>query len=189
MTNIVPGTNMKDAVLDGIKLLEENLEPNNFPLGSSLLVFLTDGKVTGSEDQCLTSVRNKNDKRFSMFALGFGQGVDFTFLKKMSSENKGLARKIYSGSDAAIQLKDFFSEIASPLLTDVNIEYLDNKVNNESLTTTNCGTLFNGTEIITCGLLEEGYQNVQTLHSQVILTLCLLLIVNLPYSHHNIMVT
>lgn len=41
----------------------------------------------------------------SLFGLGFGNDVDYPFLDVMSRENKGLARRIYTGSDAALQLQ------------------------------------------------------------------------------------
>lgn len=41
----------------------------------------------------------------SLFALGFGNDVDYGFLDVMSRENRGLARRIYPGSDATLQLQ------------------------------------------------------------------------------------
>ena len=43
----------------------------------------------------------------TLFSLGFGNDVDFPFLKKMALQNKGFARKIYADSDAAIQLQGY----------------------------------------------------------------------------------
>ena len=48
---------------------------------------------------------SRNEDRVTLFALGFGNDVDFPFLKKMALQNKGFARKIYADSDAAIQLQ------------------------------------------------------------------------------------
>lgn len=41
----------------------------------------------------------------SLFCLGFGDYVDYSFLDVMSKENKGLARRIYEASDATLQLQ------------------------------------------------------------------------------------
>lgn len=41
----------------------------------------------------------------SLYGLGFGNDVDYTFLDVMSRENKGLARRIFTGSDATLQLQ------------------------------------------------------------------------------------
>lgn len=41
----------------------------------------------------------------SLFCLGFGNGVDYNFLDVMSRQNKGIARRIFEGSDATLQLQ------------------------------------------------------------------------------------
>lgn len=41
----------------------------------------------------------------SLFCLGFGNDVDYSFLDVMSKQNKGVARRIFEGSDADIQLQ------------------------------------------------------------------------------------
>lgn len=41
----------------------------------------------------------------SLFCLGFGNDVDYSFLDVMSRQNKGMARRIFLGSDAALQLQ------------------------------------------------------------------------------------
>lgn len=41
----------------------------------------------------------------SMFCLGFGNDVDHSFLDVMCKQNKGLARRIFEGSDVVVQLK------------------------------------------------------------------------------------
>lgn len=41
----------------------------------------------------------------SLFCLGFGNGVDYNFLDVMSKQNKGVARRIFEGSDATLQLQ------------------------------------------------------------------------------------
>lgn len=43
--------------------------------------------------------------KMSLFCLGFGNDVDYSFLDVMSRQNKGLARRIFLGSDAALQLQ------------------------------------------------------------------------------------
>lgn len=41
----------------------------------------------------------------SLFCLGFGKDVQYSFLDVMSRQNKGLARRIFVGADAALQLQ------------------------------------------------------------------------------------
>ena len=119
------------------------------------------------------------DGKMSLFCLGFGFDVDYSFLDKMSKENKGMARRIFEGSDATLQLKvedlsnehvsccilpqllsqdtyvclfqGFYEEVSSPLLLDVDLRYPDNAV--DLLTTNHFNQLFNGTEIVVAGQL------------------------------------
>lgn len=51
------------------------------------------------------NVRSAIGGNMSLFCLGFGNDVDYTFLDVMSKQNKGLARRIYEGSDATLQLQ------------------------------------------------------------------------------------
>lgn len=41
----------------------------------------------------------------SMFCLGFGNDVNYDFLDVLCKNNKGLARRIFEGSDAVSQLE------------------------------------------------------------------------------------
>lgn len=45
------------------------------------------------------------DGKMSLFCLGFGNDVDYGFLDKLCKENKGMARRIFEGSDATLQLQ------------------------------------------------------------------------------------
>lgn len=52
-----------------------------------------------------TNVQSAIDGTMSMFCLGFGNNVDYPFLDVMCRQNKGFARRIFEGSDAALQLQ------------------------------------------------------------------------------------
>lgn len=51
------------------------------------------------------NVRAAIGGNMSLFCLGFGNDVDYSFLDVMSKQNKGVARRIYEGSDATLQLQ------------------------------------------------------------------------------------
>ena len=51
------------------------------------------------------NVREAIDGKMSLFCLGFGDDVDYSFLDVMAQQNKGLARRIYEASDATAQLQ------------------------------------------------------------------------------------
>jgi len=50
-------------------------------------------------------------------------------------------------------LQGFYNEVASPLLSEVDLRYPDNAV--ESLTTHHFSQLFNGSEIVVAGRLSD----------------------------------
>lgn len=79
--------------------------------------------------------------------------LDFPFLRKLSLQNYGFARKIYEASDAALQLKNFYYEIASPLLANVTFNYTSPDYNVTELTVTRFPTVFGGTEVAVAGRL------------------------------------
>lgn len=57
-------------------------------------------------DSILSNIRRGNsDGVVSVFSLAFGSGADYSFLTKVSAQNKGFARRIYEASDATLQLK------------------------------------------------------------------------------------
>ena len=51
------------------------------------------------------NVHDAIQRKMSLFCLGFGNNVDYSFLDVMSRQNKGLARRIYEASDSAVQLQ------------------------------------------------------------------------------------
>ncbi|KAI4888239.1 hypothetical protein NFI96_031477 [Prochilodus magdalenae] len=89
----------------------------------------------------------------TLFCLGFGYDLDYNFLDVMAKQNDGLARRIYEASDAVLQLQGFYDEVASPLLSEVHFKYPENTVN--SLTSSHFKQLFNGSEIVVAGRLND----------------------------------
>ena len=93
--------------------------------------------------------------------LAFGESADFDLLKKISNSNDGLAKRIYEGSDAAIQLENFYSQISSPLLSNVKITYVGDSLDDDSFSEKETKTLYNGTELVIAGKLQTliDYEN------------------------------
>ena len=122
-------------------------------------MFLTDGYPTfgiRNRDQVLRNISAENkDQRVPIFSLAFGQGADFAFLRKLSLQNGAIARKIYEASDAALQLQNFYSEISSPALSNVNFTYTSDLFNVTGLTRTSFSRFFKGSEIVVAGRLES----------------------------------
>uniref|UniRef100_A0A4W5NR70 Inter-alpha-trypsin inhibitor heavy chain H3 n=1 Tax=Hucho hucho TaxID=62062 RepID=A0A4W5NR70_9TELE len=150
-------TNINDAVMKAVDMIMKGIRDKKVPERSvSMVILLTDGMPNSGESsvpQIQENVRDAMGGNMSLFCLGFGNDVDYSFLDVMSRQNQGLARKIYEGSDATVQLQGFYEEVASPLLSEVDLRYPDNLVN--SLTTSHYKQLFNGSEIVVAGRLTD----------------------------------
>ncbi|XP_039972120.1 inter-alpha-trypsin inhibitor heavy chain H3-like isoform X2 [Xiphias gladius] len=151
------GTNINDAVLRGVEMLIKERQENRLPLRSiDMIILLTDGMPNygvSNPRMIQENVHSAIGGNMSLFCLGFGNDVDYSFLDVMSRQNKGLARRIFEGSDATLQLKGFYDEVSSPLLSEVDLRYPDNAV--DFLTTNHFSQLFNGSEIVVAGRLTD----------------------------------
>uniref|UniRef100_A0A667Z209 Inter-alpha-trypsin inhibitor heavy chain H3 n=1 Tax=Myripristis murdjan TaxID=586833 RepID=A0A667Z209_9TELE len=150
------GTNINDAVLRAVKMLINDRKNNNVPERNlDMIILLTDG-MPNSESRLpkiQENVRRAINGNMSLFCLGFGNDVDYSFLDVMAKQNKGVARRIYEASDATLQLQGFYEEVASPLLSEVDLRYPDNTV--EFVSTNHFRQLFNGSEIVVAGRLSD----------------------------------
>ncbi|XP_059844465.1 inter-alpha-trypsin inhibitor heavy chain H5 [Hypanus sabinus] len=161
------GTNINDAIETGSKLLKDYIAQQDKTVRTiSLIIFLTDGRPTISEVQpqkILSNTRKAIEKKFCLFSLGIGRDVDYRLLERMSLENCGVMRRISEDLDAAAQLKGFFNEIGTPLLSDIRVDYSEDAV--EYVTQNFFTNYFNGSELVIAGKLVNG--TVDKLHVEV----------------------
>ncbi|KAG9260600.1 inter-alpha-trypsin inhibitor heavy chain H3 [Astyanax mexicanus] len=150
-------TDINEGVLQAVDMLTTAKKNSSLPDNSaSMIILLTDGEPTSGEQNVSMiqeNVRNAIGGNMSLFCLGFGYDLDYAFLDVLAKQNEGLARRIYEASDAVLQLQGFYEEVASPLLLEVNLHYPGSVVN--SLTNSHFRQLFNGTEIVVAGQLNE----------------------------------
>ncbi|XP_039468581.1 inter-alpha-trypsin inhibitor heavy chain H3-like [Oreochromis aureus] len=154
-------TDINKAVLQGARMLNAH----NREGSASILILLTDGDPTSGVtnlEKIQSNVRQAIAGKFPLYCLGFGFDVNFNFLEKMSLQNNGVARRIYEDSDADLQLKGFYEEVATPLLTDVTMIY----VGGTNLTQTNFSHYYNGSEIVVAGEITDN--NIETFTPQVV---------------------
>uniref|UniRef100_A0A3Q2QAD2 Inter-alpha-trypsin inhibitor heavy chain H3 n=1 Tax=Fundulus heteroclitus TaxID=8078 RepID=A0A3Q2QAD2_FUNHE len=148
-------TDINSAVLSAVTMLKSGRENKQVPERSvDMIILLTDGMPNTGELvlEIQQNVRSAIAGNMSLFCLGFGNSVRYSFLDVLSRENKGITRRIFTDSDAAVQLKGFYEEVSSPLLSDVELRYPDNAVS--FLTKNQYGQLFNGSEIVVAGRLN-----------------------------------
>ncbi|XP_051531656.1 inter-alpha-trypsin inhibitor heavy chain H3-like isoform X1 [Myxocyprinus asiaticus] len=154
-------TDINAAVLKGVNMIKQHPREGT----ASILILLTDGDPTAGEtdtEKIMSNVREATVSKFPLYCLGFGYDVNFEFLTQMSLENNGLARRIYEDSDADLQLQGFYDEVAIPLLSDIQLNYIG--VTN--LTKTNFSIYFNGSEMVVSGQIMDN--NVESFTAEVI---------------------
>ena len=151
------GTNINSSLLKALKVIDDVALSESIPSHTKpIIIFLTDGEPTvglTNGQEIRDNVLNAN--KYSMipiYGLAFGADADFNLLKSIGTESGAFARRIYEGSDAAIQLEDFYSEIASPLLTNVTFDYVGEYFMNK--TKKNINTFFKGSEYVIAGKLD-----------------------------------
>merc|ERR1712184_132733 len=155
------GTNMNSAMLAGLELAKEVIRSETLPQGvASMLVFLSDGEATEGENSSKTIKENvadaNSETELPIFSVAFGSGADFDLLKEISLAADSFAKRVYEGSDAALQLENFYAEISSPVVTNLKFDYVGGLVDNSSLSDDGVRTLFKGDQYVVVGkLLDE----------------------------------
>ncbi|XP_068265493.1 inter-alpha-trypsin inhibitor heavy chain H3-like [Nyctibius grandis] len=157
-------TNLHGGIMRGIDMLNAAHEGNLVPKRSaSIIIMLTDGQpnvgVSNTQD-IQAHVKKAIEGKYPLYDLGFGYGVDYNFLEKMALENKGLARRIYPDSDAALQLQGFYDEVSNPMLVDVELNYPENEISD--LTKNSFKHFYGGSEIVVAGRFIDNNQNSLT---------------------------
>merc|ERR1719318_1936574 len=154
------GTNMNDAMMEGVKLAKFALQNEKLPEDvKSMIIFLTDGLPSSGEtggDAIKENIKNANNElKAPIFSIGFGRDADFNLIKEISEQSDSFSKRIYEGSDAALQLEDFFAEVSSPLISNLKFDYVGGLVQNDSVSKSSLKTFFKGGEYIITGKLEQ----------------------------------
>lgn len=124
------GTNIHDALDAALSMFPEGPSaPNNGGRGASfqnMAIFLTDGLPTVGETddakittdaRILTHARNVR-----LFDFGVGYDVDVHFLDRLAEANRGDSDYVRPEEDIEAKVSRFYQKVASPVLTDVNVE-------------------------------------------------------------------
>ncbi|XP_048356288.1 inter-alpha-trypsin inhibitor heavy chain H5 [Sphaerodactylus townsendi] len=161
------GTNINGALQISTKILNDYISQSDIDARSaSLIIFLTDGRPTVGETHSTKIVNNTKAairNKFCLFTIGIGHDVDYKLLERLALENCGMMRRIQEDEDAAGQLKGFYDEIGTPLLSDIRVDYPVGSV--EHVTQNLFSNYFNGSEIVIAGKLLNHTAN--SLHVEV----------------------
>ncbi|XP_012680854.2 inter-alpha-trypsin inhibitor heavy chain H2 isoform X1 [Clupea harengus] len=159
------GTNINEALQRAVHMLIKAANQGLIDQRSvSMIILVSDGDPTVGEIK-LSNIQ-KNVKRimreeFSLFSLGIGFDVDYDFLERMAMDNRGVAQRIYANHDAAEQLRAFYSQVSSPLLRRITIQFPEGSVSDT--TQSHFDKFFSGSELVVAGKLQS--TGFPTLHS------------------------
>ncbi|XP_023248734.1 inter-alpha-trypsin inhibitor heavy chain H6 isoform X2 [Seriola lalandi dorsalis] len=157
-------TNINAALLSAAQLVNPPTPGSSKHLSSRrvpLVIFLTDGEATigvTAGDTILSNAKKALGSA-SLFGLAFGDDADFLLLKRLALDNRGVARMVYEDADAALQLKGFYDEVASPLLSDIQLSYLDDQA--FDITRSLFPNYFQGSELVVAGRIKAGVKDLK----------------------------
>ncbi|KAM8864364.1 inter-alpha-trypsin inhibitor heavy chain H6 isoform 2-T2 [Spinachia spinachia] len=157
-------TNINAALLSAALLVNppSSASPNHLSSPRvPLVIFLTDGEATigvTAGDTILSNAKKALGSS-SLFGLAFGDDADFLLLKRLALDNRGVARMVYEDADAALQLTGFFDEVASPLLSDIQLSYLDDQA--FDITHALFPNYFQGSELVVAGRVKPGVKDLK----------------------------
>ncbi|XP_048873503.1 inter-alpha-trypsin inhibitor heavy chain H6 isoform X2 [Brienomyrus brachyistius] len=152
-------TDINSALLSAGQLVKSTTQ--NSTRRIPLVIFLTDGEATTGVTSSEIILRNARKAlgSASLFGLAFGDDADFALLRRLALENRGVARMVYEDSDAALQLKGFYDEVASPLLSDIQLSYLDDQA--FDVTRSLFPNYFQGSELVVTGRIKPGVRDLK----------------------------
>jgi len=119
------GTNINDALLRAMGLLEPGGRPN-------YILFLTDGLPTvGTTDvaEILKNAAAGNTAKGRLFVFGVGDDVNTELLDKLAVDHRGVPVYVSETEDLEVAISSYYEKIASPLLADLNLAYRGIEVN------------------------------------------------------------
>ncbi len=111
------GTNIQDAVLSTLTMLEASERP-------TALVFLTDGLGNRPAEETLDKVKAAAGAT-RIFSFGVGSDVNQSFLERLGRENRGDYTSIRGNIAIDEAVRDFYAGISQPVLTDLRFDMGD----------------------------------------------------------------
>merc|ERR1711963_511801 len=162
------GTNIDSAMLRGLWLAKQNLErvraiPKNENT-QAMVVFLTDGVPTSgvtSKPMIKSNIVEANELKMPLHCLAFGRDADFKLMKEISEEADSLAKMIYEGADAAIQLENFYAQISDPVVSKLKFEYVGVNETDADVVNEEINVVLRGSSYAHVGRLNDGAETLQ----------------------------
>ncbi|XP_067437287.1 inter-alpha-trypsin inhibitor heavy chain H2 [Thunnus thynnus] len=157
------GTNINEALMRAVQMLVRASNQGLDSRSVSMIILVSDGDPTVGEIKLSTiqkNVKRVMREEFSLFSLGIGFDVDYDFLERIANENRGMAQRIYANHDAAEQLRMFYSQVSSPLLRKITVQFPEDSVSN--ITQNHFDKYFAGSELVVAGKVLPSDTNTLT---------------------------
>ena len=139
------GTNVNDALLRALRLLEPGGRPN-------YVLFLTDGLPTvGTTEvaEILKNVAAGNKANGRVFVFGVGNDVNTELLDKVAADHRGVPVYVSETEDLEVAISSYYEKIASPLLADLGLGFRGIEVSQTYPRT--LPDLFKGSQLVVVG--------------------------------------
>jgi Ca-activated chloride channel family protein len=139
------GTNINEALLQGIKLFDNSGR-------TSFLVFLTDGLPTvgiTNKETIIKNAKEANNQGIRIFTFGVGYDVNTHLLDTLAQKHGGTATYVEPKENIEVAISSFYSKIARPLLSKVTLKIKG--VEAYSLYPKEIQEIFSGTQILIFG--------------------------------------
>ena len=145
------GTNINSALLEACRIFRSQRRTKG-----NLILFLTDGSPTSGiidsksivETVATAAKETRDSDKISIYSLAFGFSLNYDLLEMLSLSTEGKVKRIYAENDAADQLRNFYQEISTPLMYNLDFISDSNVVDQETITQHKFPTYFKGSEVL-----------------------------------------
>lgn len=113
------GTNIQGALTTALNQLKDNSRPN-------YVMFLTDGLPTigeTNEGKICLAAKDTNKVRARLLTFGVGYDVNSRLLDRLSRDGFGMSEYVRPDEDIEAHVSTVYSNISSPVLTDVTVNF------------------------------------------------------------------
>merc|ERR1719347_1876781 len=139
-----------------------------------MIIFLTDGHAPYDSAR----ITAENTLGIAIYSIAFSSAANFALLQQISQDADSFATQIFDGDNAALSLEGFYTQISSPLITDLTFSAFESQNGNvnanpaqgnalHSLSNTYMKTFFNGGQFVLSGQLKRTYGNETVLAIKV----------------------
>lgn len=144
------GTNIHDALQTAYKMFPAESDGRQ-----NMIIFLTDGLPTVGETDQSKIIEDARalgkPRRIRLFDFGVGYDVDVHFLDRLAQQNKGDSDYVRPEEDIEAKVSRFYAKVASPVLTDVQLEINGVKTADVYPRPSDLPDLFAGSQLLIAG--------------------------------------